>query len=107
MKLIVFAPVGATLALLFAAYYTYTVFKIDEGTDKMKYIANSIRKGANAFLKRQYKGVSIFFVVMFVILFILSRFNFVSIFMPFAFLTGGIFSYRNYHWKTNSAKSHV
>ena len=50
MKLIVFAPVGATLALLFAAYYTYTVFKIDEGTDKMKYIANSIRKGANAFL---------------------------------------------------------
>ena len=92
MKLIVFAPVGATLALLFAAYYTYTVFKIDEGTDKMKYIANSIRKGANAFLKRQYKGVSIFFVVMFVILFILSRFNFVSIFMPFAFLTGGIFS---------------
>ena len=76
MKLIVFAPVGATLALLFAAYYTYTVFKIDEGTDKMKYIANSIRKGANAFLKRQYKGVSIFFVVMFVILFILSRFNF-------------------------------
>ena len=92
MKLIVFAPIGATLALLFAAYYTYTVFKIDEGTDKMKYIANSIRKGANAFLKRQYKGVSIFFVVMFVILFILSRFNFVSIFMPFAFLTGGIFS---------------
>ena len=50
MKLIVFAPVGATLALLFAAYYTYTVFKIDEGTDKMKYIANSIRKGANACL---------------------------------------------------------
>ena len=44
MKLIVFAPVGATLALLFAAYYTYTVFKIDEGTDKMKYIANSIRR---------------------------------------------------------------
>ena len=28
MKLIVFAPVGATLALLFAAYYTYTVLKL-------------------------------------------------------------------------------
>ena len=92
MKLIVFAPVGATLALLFAAYYTYTIFKVDEGTDRMKYIASSIRKGANAFLKRQYKGVAIFFVIMFIILFILSRFNFVSIFMPFAFLTGGIFS---------------
>ena len=29
---------------------------------------------------------------MFIILFILAQFNFVSIFMPFAFLTGGIFS---------------
>ncbi len=67
MKLIVFAPVGATLALLFAAYYTYTIFKVDEGTDRMKYIASSIRKGANAFLKRQYKGVAIFFVIMFII----------------------------------------
>ena len=42
MKLIVIAPVGATLALLFAAYYTYTVFKIDEGTDKMKYIQQTL-----------------------------------------------------------------
>lgn len=92
MNLIVFAPVGATLALLFAAYFTYTILKVDEGTDRMKYIAGSIRKGANAFLKRQYKGVAIFFAIMFVILFILSQFDFVSIFMPFAFLTGGIFS---------------
>ncbi len=92
MSLMVFAPMGAGLALIFAAFYTYKIFKVDEGTDKMKYIAESIRKGANAFLKRQYKGVAIFFVIMFIILFILAQFNFVSIFMPFAFLTGGIFS---------------
>lgn len=92
MSLMIFAPIGATLALLFAAYYTYTIFKTDEGTDKMKYIAQSIRKGANAFLKRQYKGVAVFFIIMFFILLILAQFNFVSIFMPFAFLTGGIFS---------------
>lgn len=92
MSLMVFAPIGAGLALIFAAFYTYKIFKVDEGTDKMKYIAESIRKGANAFLKRQYKGVAIFFVIMFIILFILAQFNFVSIFMPFAFLTGGIFS---------------
>ena len=59
MNLIVFAPVGASLALIFAAFYTYTIFKVDEGTDRMKYIASSIRKGANAFLRRQYKGVGI------------------------------------------------
>ena len=92
MNLIVFAPVGASLALIFAAFYTYTIFKVDEGTDRMKYIASSIRKGANAFLRRQYKGVGIFFAIMFIILFILAQFKFVSIFMPFAFLTGGIFS---------------
>ena len=92
MSLMIFAPIGATLALLFAAYYTYTIFKTDEGTDKMKYIAQSIRKGANAFLKRQYKGVAVFFIIMFFVLLILAQFNFVSIFMPFAFLTGGIFS---------------
>ena len=55
MNLVVFAPVGATLALLFAVYFTRIIFKVDEGTDKMKYIANSIRSGANAYLKRQYK----------------------------------------------------
>ena len=92
MNLIVFAPVGASLALIFAAYFAYTIFKVDEGTDRMKYIASSIRKGANAFLKRQYKGVGIFFIFMFIVLFILAQFKFVSIFMPFAFLTGGIFS---------------
>ena len=39
MNLIVLAPVGATVALLFAAYFTYTIFKVDEGTDSMKHIA--------------------------------------------------------------------
>lgn len=92
MSLMFFAPLGAGLALFFAVFYTYTIFKVDEGTDRMKYIAESIRKGANAFLKRQYKGVGIFFIIMFIILFILAQFNFISIFMPFAFLTGGIFS---------------
>lgn len=92
MNLVVFAPVGATLALLFAVYFTRIVFKVDEGTDKMKHIANSIRSGANAYLKRQYKGVSFFFIGMFIILFILAQFKFVSIFVPFAFITGGFFS---------------
>ena len=89
MSLMVFAPIGAGLALIFAAFYTYKIFKVDEGTDKMKYIAESIRKGANAFLKRQYKGVAIFFVIMFIILFILAQFNFVSIFF---------FNWRNFFW---------
>ena len=91
MNLVVFAPIGATLALIFAAYFTWCILKEDEGTDKMKHIAESIRSGANAYLKRQYKGVSYFFIGMFILLFILAQFDFVSIFVPFAFITGGFF----------------
>ena len=75
MNLIVLAPVGATVALLFAAYFTYTIFKVDEGTDSMKHIAESIRKGANAYLKRQYIAVGKFFAAIFVLLLILSYFD--------------------------------
>ncbi|MGL5353037.1 MAG: sodium-translocating pyrophosphatase [Clostridium sp.] len=92
MDLIVFVPIGATLALLFAAYLTFTIFKLDEGDEKMKSIALSIRKGANAYLVRQYKGISMFFLGMFIIFFVLSRLGYVSIFVPFAFITGGFFS---------------
>lgn len=92
MDLIVFIPVFASVALLFAAYLVFTIFKLDEGEDLMKSIAQSIRKGANAFLVRQYKGIGIFFLIMFIIFFILSRLGYMSIFVPFAFLTGGFFS---------------
>ena len=60
MSLMVFAPVGASLALIFAAFYTYTIFKVDEGTDRMKYIAESIRKGANAFLNVNIRALLYF-----------------------------------------------
>lgn len=55
-------------------------------------ISNAIRKGASAYLKRQYVGVGIFFAVVFVLLLILSFFGLLSIFVSFAFLSGGIFS---------------
>ncbi|MGL5244592.1 MAG: sodium/proton-translocating pyrophosphatase, partial [Sarcina sp.] len=92
MNLIVFVPVGATIALLFAAFLALNVLKTDEGSIEMKKIAESIRRGANAYLLRQYKGVSIFFIGMFILLFALSQLGFLSIFVPFAFITGGLFS---------------
>ena len=55
-------------------------------------ISNAIRKGASAYLKRQYVGVGIFFAVVFVLLLILSFFGLLSIFVSFAFLSGGVFS---------------
>ena len=66
--------------------------RFSEGNPTMKKIAAAIRKGANAYLKRQYKSVAIFFGVMAVILAVLAILGLVSGFVPFAFLTGGIYS---------------
>ena len=63
-----------------------------EGTDLMKKIAASIRSGANAYLKRQYKGVSVFFVIMGVVLVALVFAGLVNVFVPVAFVVGGFFS---------------
>ena len=92
MDLSILAPVGAVVALLFAFFLSRRVMKADEGTDLMKKIAGAVRKGANAYLKRQYTGVAIFFAVMFVFLLILAIAGFLTPFVPVAFLTGGFFS---------------
>lgn len=92
MNLFFLAPVGSVLALLFAVYLAVRVLKYSEGNDAMKKIAAAIRKGANAYLKRQYTGVAIFFAAMFVILLILAFNGYLTMFVPFAFITGGFFS---------------
>ena len=92
MDLMLWAPLGSLLALVFAAYLSWKVLKEDEGKDEVKRIALSIRTGASAYLSRQYKGVSIFFAAMFVILGILAFAGFVNPFIPVAFVTGGFFS---------------
>ncbi len=82
----------AVIALVFSVYQFYAVKKKDEGTDTMKEIGNKIRKGAMAYLRRQYKTVGIFFAIMFVLLLILSFLGYLTPYVPFAFLSGGIFS---------------
>ena len=84
--------IGSIAALLFAVFTAKKVLKAPEGTDKMKKISASIKKGANAYLKRQYVVVSVFFAVMFVILLIMALLDLLTIFVPFAFVTGGFFS---------------
>ena len=88
----VFAFLGAVIALAFALLTAKKVLGFSEGTDKMQKISRSIRSGANAYLKRQYSVVSIFFIGMFVILCAMAAFKLLTWFVPFAFVTGGVFS---------------
>ena len=92
MDLMILAPIGAAAALLYAVFLAGKVMKAEEGTPRMKEIAGHIRAGANAYLKRQYKTVALFFAVVFVILGILAALGYVYVFVPVAFITGGFFS---------------
>ena len=91
--LMILAPVAALAALLFAFITAHSVMKAGQGSERMKEIAESIRRGAGAYLRRQYKTVGIFFAIVFVVLIVLAfAFGLVNKFTPFAFLTGGVFS---------------
>ena len=92
LYLVIAVFVGSLLALGFALIMAKRVMSFDEGTEKMKKISASIRSGANAYLKRQYTIVAIFFAVLFVILGVMSIVGLLTPFVPFAFITGGFFS---------------
>ena len=90
--LILLTFLGSVIALVFAALTAKKVLKFSEGTEKMQKISQSIRKGANAYLKRQYSVVLVFFGGMFVVLCVMAALGFLTWFVPFAFITGGFFS---------------
>lgn len=85
-------PVAAVVALGFAVYFYRQVMKEDEGTPRMIEIAQAVRDGAMAYLKRQYKVVAIVFAVLFVLFTVMSFLRLQNPIVPIAFLTGGFFS---------------
>src|SRR5664279_1046282 len=85
-------PISALMALLFAWIF-YKGMKVqEEGTDKMKEIAEYVREGAMAYLKSQYTVVGKIFIILVVLLAILAYIGVQNPFVPVAFLTGGFFS---------------
>ena len=84
--------IGSVIALIFAFATGKKVLSFDEGTPLMSKISQSIRAGANAYLKRQYTVVGVFFACMIVVLCIMAALKLLTWFVPFAFLTGGFFS---------------
>lgn len=83
---------ASVLALGFAYYFYRDMLGKDEGTELMKTIASHVRKGAMAYLKQQYKVVTIVFVVLAVVFAVMAYFNLQNGIVWFAFLTGGFFS---------------
>ena len=92
MDAMLLVAAGAVLALAFAATMFRRVKAQPAGTPQMEKISNAVSSGATAYLKRQYKGVAIFFAVVFCILLVMAAAGLLSFFTPFAFVTGGFFS---------------
>ena len=83
---------ASVVALGFAFFFYRRMLKEDEGTPTMREIASHVRKGAMAYLKQQYKVVTIVFIVLAILFFIMSIFDLQNGWVWFAFLTGGFFS---------------
>lgn len=88
----ILVPICSLAALGFALSLVFRILKSDEGTAQMKEIAGAVREGAAAYLYRQYRISSVFFAGVFILLLWLSLRGYFVIFVPFAFLTGGLFS---------------
>jgi len=88
-----FVPFASILALIFAWIFFKQLMKESEGTEKMATIAAHVRKGAMAYLKQQYKVVTLVFLVLTAIfVFLAYGLRLQNQWVPFAFLTGGFFS---------------
>lgn len=86
-------PAAALVALFFAWLFFHQMMKESEGTVTMKEIAQYVRDGAMAYLKQQYKVVTIVFVILALFFSVLAYgFHIQNPWVPFAFLTGGFFS---------------
>jgi K(+)-stimulated pyrophosphate-energized sodium pump len=83
---------ASIVALGFAFFFYRRMLKEDEGTPTMREIAAHVRKGAMAYLKQQYKVVTIVFVILAVLFLVMSIFHLQNGVVWFAFLTGGFFS---------------
>lgn len=86
-------PIASVVALGMAWIFFRSMMKEDEGTERMKEIAAHVRKGAMVYLKQQYKVVTIVFVVLAIVFaFMAYVLKVQNPWVPFAFLTGGLFS---------------
>ena len=86
-------PIASVVALGMAWFFFRSMMKEDEGTERMKEIAAHVRKGAMAYLKQQYKVVTIVFVVLAIVFaFMAYVLKVQNPWVSFAFLTGGLFS---------------
>jgi K(+)-stimulated pyrophosphate-energized sodium pump len=91
----VFSVLVSVVALVFAGYFAKYVLQQGSGTFEMQQIAEAIREGAEAFLKRQYRTIGLMTLGLAILMFILYGFLKgwdTSAKITFAFVLGAVCS---------------
>ena len=103
----VFGPIGAVLALVMAFIFSRSVMSHSEGDENMVEIAEAVRQGAMAYLKRQYRVVFMVFVVLVVVLAILGlagiQAGWTAVGVPIAGLFSGLCGWFGMKMATNAS----
>ena len=90
---IIYVLVAGLLALVFSFWKTSWIEKQDQGTKKMLVIGSSIADGAMAFLRAEYRVLSVFVIAVAIILGFANKNNpESSVFIAFSFLIGAVAS---------------
>lgn len=87
MEIAIIAMAAGVLALLFAAYLVRNVLDYEPGSEKMVKISDAIRKGAMAYLNRQYRTIAVFAVILTIVLSVAINWQ-----TGVSFLVGAVFS---------------
>ena len=92
MNNLYYVLIAGVAAMLFSFWKTKWINNQDEGSDRMKKIGKSIADGAMAFLKAEYRILSVFVVVVAILLALAANSQGDSMLISFSFLIGALAS---------------
>jgi K(+)-stimulated pyrophosphate-energized sodium pump len=92
LSYVVVVALVAIAALVMAAMFRREVLAAGEGTENMQTIARAVQEGAAAYLNRQFRTLTVFVVLVFLLLFLLPGDLNVKIGRSIFFVVGAVFS---------------
>jgi K(+)-stimulated pyrophosphate-energized sodium pump len=92
LSYVVVVALVALAALVMAALFRREVLTAGEGTEKMQEIARAVQEGAAAYLRRQFRTLSIFVVLVFALLLLLPGDGDIRLGRSLFFIVGAAFS---------------